>query len=121
MSEIIRIPNIENYVQEIKNGELVLTPKNLKNFQGDNFVNEQIARHMIIEYHFLERRSEEYESEIAEFPENDKHREILRRLIRIIIVKKFTLRQKFIQRFGEDLWNNLVLEYRALEYRAYHA
>jgi len=113
MSEIIRIPNIENYVQEIINGELVLTPKNLKNFQGDNFINEQIARHMIIDYHFHERRSEEYESEIAEFPENDEHRETLRRQIGIIHVKKFTLRQKFIQRFGEDLWNNLVLEYRA--------
>lgn len=27
MSDIIRIPNIENYNQEIINGELVLTPK----------------------------------------------------------------------------------------------
>jgi hypothetical protein len=27
MSEIIRIPNIENYNQEIINGELILTPK----------------------------------------------------------------------------------------------
>jgi len=27
MSELIRIPNIENYTQEIINGELILTPK----------------------------------------------------------------------------------------------
>ncbi len=27
MSEIIRIPNIEKYTQEITNGELILTPK----------------------------------------------------------------------------------------------
>ena len=27
MSEIIRIPNIEKYTQEIINGELILTPK----------------------------------------------------------------------------------------------
>jgi len=27
MTEIIRIPNIENYTQEIINGELILTPK----------------------------------------------------------------------------------------------
>ena len=27
MTEIIRIPNIENYIQEIINGELILTPK----------------------------------------------------------------------------------------------
>lgn len=27
MAEIIRIPNIENYTQEIINGDLILTPK----------------------------------------------------------------------------------------------
>ena len=27
MTELIRIPNIENYTQEIINGELILTPK----------------------------------------------------------------------------------------------
>lgn len=32
MSEIIRIPNIENYTQEIINGELVLTPKTQMTF-----------------------------------------------------------------------------------------
>jgi len=29
MTEIIRIPNIENYTQEIINGELILTPKEI--------------------------------------------------------------------------------------------
>jgi len=28
MTELIRIPNIENYTHEIINGELILTPKN---------------------------------------------------------------------------------------------
>lgn len=32
MSDIIRIPNIENYTQEILNGELILTPKPRKAF-----------------------------------------------------------------------------------------
>lgn len=36
MTDIIRIPNIENYTQEIINGELILTPKNI-----DIFINEE--------------------------------------------------------------------------------
>lgn len=34
MTEIIRIPNIENYIQEIINGELILTPK-------ENYITEE--------------------------------------------------------------------------------
>lgn len=37
MSEQIRIPNIENYTQEIINGELILTPK--KNYITENELN----------------------------------------------------------------------------------
>lgn len=37
MSEVIRIPNIENYTQEIINGELILTPK--KNYITENELN----------------------------------------------------------------------------------
>lgn len=37
MAEQIRIPNIENYIQEIINGELILTPK--KNYKTENEIN----------------------------------------------------------------------------------
>jgi len=37
MTEVIRIPNIENYTQEIINGELILTPK--KNYITENELN----------------------------------------------------------------------------------
>ena len=37
MTELIRIPNIENYTQEIINRELILTPK--KQYMTDNELN----------------------------------------------------------------------------------
>ena len=37
MTELIRIPNIENYTQEIINGELILTPK--KQYITENELN----------------------------------------------------------------------------------
>ena len=37
MTELIRIPNIENYTQEIINGELILTPK--KQYMTENELN----------------------------------------------------------------------------------
>jgi hypothetical protein len=37
MTEVIRIPNIENYTQEIINGELILTPK--KQYITENELN----------------------------------------------------------------------------------
>ena len=36
MSQVIRIPNIENYTQEIVNGELILTPKPQKQYITEN-------------------------------------------------------------------------------------
>jgi hypothetical protein len=113
MSEIIRIPNIENYIQEIVNGELVLTPKNFKKFSDDDFINEQIARHMVLEYSFHGRRSEHYESEITEYPENDEQREFLKRQVGMIHQIKIMIKKRFVQRFGEKLWNDLRLEYGA--------
>jgi hypothetical protein len=110
MSETIRIPNIENYTLEILNGELVLKPKNLIK-SDDEFINEQIARSMVLEYHFHGRRSADYELEICENAKNDERREFLKRQVGMIHQIKITLRKKFIQRFGEDLWNNLMLEY----------
>jgi len=46
MSEIIRIPNIENYTQEIINGELVLTPK--ENYITENELNITQITHSTI-------------------------------------------------------------------------
>jgi hypothetical protein len=48
MTEPIRIPNIENYTQEIINGELILTPK--KQYMTENELNmTQITRSTIVE------------------------------------------------------------------------
>ena len=48
MTELIRIPNIENYTQEIINGELILTPKN--QYMTENELNiTQITNSTIVE------------------------------------------------------------------------
>ena len=46
MTEVIRIPNIENYTQEIINGELILTPK--QNYITENELNVTQITHSII-------------------------------------------------------------------------
>jgi len=122
MTEIIRIPNIENYIQEIINGELVLTPKNLKNTSDDAFINEQIARQMVLEYYFHGRTLKEYELKISELAEDDEHREflkrqddedreLLKRQVGMIHQIRLMIYKKFVERFGEKLWNDLRLEY----------
>ncbi len=122
MTEIIRTPNIENYIQEIINGELVLTPKNLKKFSADDFINEQIARQMVLEYYFHGRTLKEYELEISELAEDDEHREflkreddehreLLKRQVGMIHQIRLMIYKKFVERFGEKLWNDLRLEY----------
>ena len=47
MTELIRIPNIENYTQEIINGELILTPK--KQYMTENELNITQITHSTIE------------------------------------------------------------------------
>jgi hypothetical protein len=47
MTELIRIPNIENYTQEIINGELILTPK--KQYMTENELNMTQIKHSTIE------------------------------------------------------------------------
>jgi hypothetical protein len=122
MTEIIRIPNIENYIQEIINGELVLTPKNLKNTSDDAFINEQIARQMVLEYYFHGHNYKKYEIEICELAvdeehrqclkrEDDEHRELLKRQVGMIHQIRLMIYKKFVERFGEKLWNDLSLEY----------
>jgi hypothetical protein len=122
MTEIIRIPNIENYIQEIINGELVLTPKNLKNTSDDAFINEQIARQMVLEYYFHGRTLKEYELEIYKLAnddecrvflirEDDEDRELLKRQVGMIHQIRLMIYKKFVERFGEKLWNDLRLEY----------
>lgn len=108
MSEIIRIPNIENYIQEIINGELILTPKNLKNCSDDDCNNEQNARQMFLEYRLLGRCSEEYESRITEYVSNDERREYLKKKVGEIHQIKIMINKKFVKRFGEKLWNEYI-------------
>ncbi len=47
MTELIHIPNIENYTQEIINGELILTPK--KQYMTENEINMTQITHSTIE------------------------------------------------------------------------
>lgn len=48
MTELIRIPNIENYTQEIINGELILTPK-IQYITENELIMTQITRSKIKE------------------------------------------------------------------------
>ncbi len=56
MTEIIRIPNIENYTQEIINGELILTPK--KQYMTENEFNIMQFTHSTIEECLIKKEDE---------------------------------------------------------------
>jgi len=56
MTEIIRIPNIENYTQEILNGELILTPKN--QYITENELNMTSITHSTIEECIIKKEEE---------------------------------------------------------------
>ena len=116
MTETIRIPNIEKYTQEIVNGELVLTPKKFKKFSDDEFINEQVARQMVLEYSFHGCRSEKYESKISELDENDEYRELLKRQVGMIHQIKLIIVKRFVKRFGKKLWDDLMCEYSCAGY-----
>ena len=105
MTEIIRIPNIENYIQEIINGELVLTPKKIKKLPDDAYF---IAR----EYYFMGKLDERYTSEMTELNENDEYREFLKRHVGIIHVIKIRLRKQFAKKFDDNAWSELLEEFR---------
>ena len=56
MTELIRIPNIENYTQEIINGELILTPK--KQYITENELNITHITHSTIEECLIKKEEE---------------------------------------------------------------
>lgn len=56
MTESIRIPNIENYITEIINGELILTPK--KQYLTENELNMTPITHSIIEECVIKKEEE---------------------------------------------------------------
>ena len=56
MTELIRIPNIENYTQEIINGELILTPK--KQYMTENELNMTQITHSTIEECVIKKEEE---------------------------------------------------------------
>ena len=56
MTELIRIPNIENYTQEIINGELILTPK--KQYMTENELNMTQITHSTIEECIIKKEEE---------------------------------------------------------------
>ena len=56
MTELIRIPNIENYTQEIINGELILTPK--KQYMTENELNMTHITHSAIVECVIKKKEE---------------------------------------------------------------
>jgi hypothetical protein len=56
MTQLIRIPNIENYTQEIINGELILTPK--KQYMTENELNITQFTHSTIEECLIKKKEE---------------------------------------------------------------
>ena len=56
MTEQIRIPNIENYTQEIINGELILTPK--KQYMTENDLNMTKITNSTIEECIIKKEEE---------------------------------------------------------------
>jgi hypothetical protein len=56
MTELIRIPNIENYTQEIINGELILTPKKI--YMTENELNMTQITHSTIEECIIKKEEE---------------------------------------------------------------
>ena len=56
MTELIRIPNIKNYTQEIINGELILTPK--KQYMTENELNMTQITHSTIEECIIKKEEE---------------------------------------------------------------
>ncbi len=56
MTEVIRIPNIENYTQEIINGELILTPK--KQYITEDELNITQIKHSKIEECLIKKEEE---------------------------------------------------------------
>ena len=56
MTELIRIPNIENYTQEIINGELILTPK--KQYMTENELNNTQITNSTIEECLIKKEEE---------------------------------------------------------------
>ena len=56
MSEVIRIPNIDKYVQEIINGELILTPK--KRYMTETEINMVSFTHSSIEQCLIKKKDE---------------------------------------------------------------
>ena len=56
MTEQIRIPNIENYTQEIINGELILTPK--KQYITENELNMTHISYSNIEECIIKKKGE---------------------------------------------------------------
>ena len=56
MTEQIRIPNIDNYIQEIINGELIITPK--KVYMTENELNMTQITHSTIEECIIKKEEE---------------------------------------------------------------
>jgi hypothetical protein len=119
MTEPIRIPNIENYTQEIVNGELILIPKkkvkktlyeilvdrliNEFNLEGQMFIIKNLEKNIREDYNNEQKRCEMYEAEICEWTsgtdrtlETDNKREWLKKLVGISYKKMEDIKRKNI-------------------------
>ena len=86
MTGIIRISNIENYIQEIVNGELILTPKKKFRQQMNSEILSEIKKDLDIKLicTLLSIESEKYESKMVELSEDNPDREYYIKKIGII-------------------------------------
>jgi len=85
MTELIRIPNIKNYTQEIINGELILTPK--KQYMTENELNMTQITHSTIEECIIKKEEEE----IISTKTNTSYRSVL------VDIWKYMPTQKILQ------------------------
>lgn len=99
MSKIIRIPDIKNYIQDVVDGVLILTPK----------IDDATA--LVKEYRFLGELSASYEHEMQEYAENNERREMLKEKSKEIHNLKVKIRKRFMKNYDEKLWNKLYNEF----------
>lgn len=81
-----------------------------KSFYED-LINEQSAKIMMLEYNYYALRVEQYEFFIIQKPEEDEIVKSLRQQIGKLHLIKVALKNKFIEKFGLKLWDDLRLEY----------
>jgi hypothetical protein len=84
----------------------------ISNKSNEELIIEQSARIMILEYNYYSLRVQQYEFFIIQKPEDDEFiLKSLRKQISQINLIKAALKNKFIEKFGLKLWDDIRGEY----------